>query len=52
MMASSIATLYLLVQNDQNELQHDLFSHLALLALASVSCDASYIVHSTTAFIR
>ena len=49
-MASSIATLYLLVQNYQHELQHELFSHLTLMALASVSRDANYIVHSTIAF--
>ena len=33
LMASSIAPLHLLVQNDHNVMQHDFFSHLALLAL-------------------
>ena len=32
---------HLLVQDNQNEMWHDFFSHLTLLALASASCDAN-----------
>ena len=50
-MASSVAPLHFLVQDDQNEMQHDFFSHLTLLALASASCDATGIVNNTIVFI-
>ena len=48
----SIEPLYLIVQDDQNEMHHYFLSHLTLLALASASCDASGTVNSTTVFIR
>ena len=41
-----------LVQDDWNDIQHDLFSHLTLLVLASASCDAKGIVNSTIVFIK
>ena len=46
----SIVQLYLLVQDDQNEMQLNFFSHLTLFALASESCHANDIVSSTTVF--
>ena len=52
LMASRIVPLQLLVQDDQNEIQHDFFSYLTLLALASEPCDANSIVRSTTVFTR
>ena len=52
LMASSIAPLHLFLQYDQNKLQHDFFSHLTLLALASASFDVNSILNRTTAFIR
>ena len=45
LMASLIFPLHLLVQDDQNEMQHDFFSHLILLSLVSASCDANDIVN-------
>ena len=53
-MASPIILLYLLVQDDWNEIQHVFFCHLTLLALASESesCDVSGIVNSTIVFIQ
>ena len=50
--ASSTAPLHLFFQHDWNEVQHNIFSNLTLLALASASCDANSIVNSTIAFIR
>ena len=50
-MASSMEPMHLLVHDDQNEMQHDFFSHLTLLALASASYDATGIVNSTTVCI-
>ena len=44
-----IPSLHLLVQDDQNEMQHDFFSQLTL---ASVACDANGIANSTIVFIR
>ena len=45
-MASSIVSLHLLAQEDQNEMQHNFFfSYVTLLALNGI-------VNSTTAFIR
>ena len=52
MMISSTAALHFLVKDDQNEMQHDFFSHLKLLALESASCDANGIVNNTTVLIR
>ena len=52
LMSSSISPVYLLVKYDQNEMQHDFFSHLTLLALPSGLCDANGIVNRTTVFIR
>ena len=46
-MASSIAPLHWLVQDDQNDVQLDFFSHLTLVALASESGDANGIVSGT-----
>ena len=50
-MAPSVVPLHLLVQDDQNEMQYDFFSHLTLLALALVSCDANAIVNNTIVLI-
>ena len=52
MMTSSIAPKHLLGQDGKNDMQHDFFSHLILLTLASASCDANGIVNSTIVFIR
>ena len=52
MMASSIAPLHLLVQGDQNEMQHDFLSHWTLLALTSASFDADGIGNSIIVFIK
>ena len=49
---STVAPWDLLVQDDHNEIQHDFFSHLTLLALASASCDGNDIVKSTIASMR
>ena len=37
LMVSSIAPLHLLVQDNENEMQHDFFIHFTLLALAQVA---------------
>ena len=42
--ALSVAPLHLLVQDDQNEMQHNFFNHLTLLALVSASCDTTCIL--------
>ena len=52
LMPSSIAPLHLLVQDDWNEMQNDIFSHLTQLALPSASCDANDVFNSTNVFIR
>ena len=41
----------LLVQDEQNEMQHDFFCHFTLLALASALCDANGFFNSTIVFI-
>ena len=41
-----------LVQDDQNVMQYDFFSHLTLLALASASSDANGTVSGTIVFIK
>ena len=48
-MPLSIVTLWLLVQDDQNEMSHDFFSHLSL---TSASCDADDIVNNIIVLIR
>ena len=50
-MASSMAPLYSLGEDDQNEIQHDFFGHLMPLALALTSCDADSIINGTIAFL-
>ena len=47
----SIPPLHLLIQDDQNEVKYDFFSHLTLLALTSASCDANGTISTTTVFI-
>ena len=44
-------TAALLVKDDWNDMQHDILSHLTLLALTSPSNGSNAIVNSTTAFI-
>ena len=44
---SSIPPLHLSVQDYQNEMHHDVFSHLTLLALASASCFYNGSVNNT-----
>ena len=51
LMASSISPMHLIVHN-YNEMKHNFFSYLTLLALASASCDANGTVNSTIAFSR
>ena len=45
------STAAMLIQDDWNARQHDFFSHLTILALASESCDTNAIVNSTVVFI-
>ena len=52
LIASSIPQVHLLVQDNQNEMQQDLFSYLTHLALVSASCYVKGIVNNTTVFIR
>ena len=52
LMAALIQSLHLLVQDDQNEMQNEIFSYLTLLVLASASCDANGIVNNLTVLIR
>ena len=47
-----IAPLHSLGQDNQNEVQHDIFGHVMPLALVLASCDANGIVNSTSAFLR
>ena len=44
-------TIILFGQDDEGEVQHDLFGHIMLLALASASHDTEDIVNSTIAFL-
>ena len=45
-------TTAFLVQDYQNEMQHELFSYWSLLLLASAACDANVVINSNTVFIR
>ena len=47
-----MALLLFLCQDDQNEVQHDFFGHVTLLAPASASHDADGIVNSTITFVK
>ena len=51
-MALSIAPFYSLGQDDQNEFQHNFFSHVITLALALVSNDDDGIINGTTPFLK
>ena len=44
-MELSIAPLQSLGQDDSNEVQHDIFGHMMILALASASFDANGVCH-------
>ena len=46
-MALTVAPLHSLDQDDQNELEHYSFGHVAPLALASLSYDADGIIKGT-----
>ena len=48
-LASHDIPLHLLLQDDQNEMKHDFFSHLTLLALASSDVNGS--ANNTIVFI-
>ena len=48
----SMATLYSLGHNNQNEVKQDFFSHIMPLAPALLSCDANCITNGTIFFIR
>ena len=48
LMASSIASMHLLIWDHWNEMQYDFFSYLTLLAMETASCD----VNGNTVFIR
>ena len=47
---SSMAPFHLLGQDEQNEMQHDLFGHVLPLEQASASCNVTDIISGTTAF--
>ena len=49
LMVSSLSLKHLFVQDDQNEMKHDVLSHLPLV---SASGDANAIVNTTIVFIR
>ena len=51
LMASSMAPLHSLGQYIQNEVQHDLFSHVTPLLPLSMSHNATGIINGTTAFL-
>ena len=51
LMATSIAPLHFLCQDDQTEVQHDFFSHVTM-ALAPASHDVHGIINGTTEFHR
>ena len=48
---SSMAPLYLLGQDKQNEVQHDFSGHVMLLVLTLASSDVVGIVNGTIAFV-
>ena len=50
LLASSMAPLFSLDHDNQNEAQHDIFGHM--MPLAPVSCDAGGIINGTIAFLR
>ena len=52
LIALSLAQMDLLVQDDQNEVQHDFFGHLVPLALVLVSHNVKGIINGTIAFLR
>ena len=43
---------HLLAQDDQNEVQHDIFGHITPLVPALVSCDANSVVNGNITFIK
>ena len=48
----SMAPLYSLGHNDQNEVKHDFFNHVMPLVPALLSCDSNCIINGTISFIR
>ena len=50
LVASSVALLYSLGQDDQKKVQQDLSGHVMLYA--SASCDADAIINSIIVFVR
>ena len=51
-MASSMAALHFLGQDDENEVKHDISGHVIPLAPVSVSHNATSIVNGTIAFLK
>ena len=51
-MASSVASLHCLGQDDQNELKHKLFGHETPLALTPALHGANGIINGTTTVLR
>ena len=51
-MALSMVPFHFLGQDEQNEVQHNIFGHVMPLLLASASHDADGIINSTIVFFR
>ena len=51
-MALSMAPLYSLGQDDENEVQHDIFGHVTPLVQLTVYLDTDRFVNGTTALLR
>ena len=47
-----MAPLNFLGQDNQNEMQHDFFGHMMLLALALMSHGADGVINGSVAFLR